>query len=71
MMIKWYKEKGIFYTSKLVQKLDPMANALWIGSKCAWASMSITWMIMMELNVEISFTSPYMVEETFFKTKEL
>jgi hypothetical protein len=40
---------------------------LWTSSNISWAFVFGTRMRMMELEVDINFTSPYIGDETFFK----
>jgi hypothetical protein len=66
-----YKEKKVKetfkITSKLIQKLVPLIKPLWINSSCSRAFVSGIGVRMMELEVDINFTSLYKVNETFFR----
>jgi hypothetical protein len=54
-------------TSKLIQKLVPLIKALWTNSSCLGAFVLGIGVRMMELEVDINFTSLYKVNETIFR----
>jgi len=53
--------------SKLVWKLVPLVKILWTNSSCSWTFLLRIKMKMMEFEVDINFTSPFIVDETILR----
>ncbi len=61
------KEWWFWIMFKSIWKFILMVLALWTNWRCSWYYLSNIIMIMVEFEAKTKFTSPYTINETFFK----